>query len=337
MPSSNLPSVLSINDSRGSSAALGPYSFRDKNYQRLFPPDLHFIQCLLAATCHSQDRLRKEGYVLPDDLQSKSHGAKIHARLRRQCLSTPIYNPFFPKRKAVALDCEMAGVKGGRSEVISICVVDFFTGELLIKSLVKQRESIVDWRSDIHGILPSTMSVAVGRGQTLDGWETTREELWKHVNENTVIVGQSLQHDLKALRVVHANIVDTAIITADAVFGGHPDDRGGRRWGLQLLCQDLLHLQIRQGSGIHDDVEDTMAAREVALWYLCYPTELQKWANKARKSFHSEREENKRRTQQSKARAPRRIHYYGTDYDEHLRWEDVMDWDLWPKSPPDSD
>ena len=47
------------------------------------------------------------------------------------------------------------------------------------------------------------MAIAKARGQTLDGWDAARDELWRHVDEETVLVGQSLSADMQALRVIH--------------------------------------------------------------------------------------------------------------------------------------
>ncbi|KAJ2897759.1 RNA exonuclease 3 [Zalerion maritima] len=336
MLSQNLPSVPDPGPDTLSSPVLGSYTFRDGESKRLSPHDMNVVFDLLLVTCHSQDRLRREGYVLPDDLNKEPRSGKKQAKILKQCLPTPVCDPFSPKRKAVAFDCEMAGVEGGRSEVVSICAVDVFTGEVLTNSLVKPREPILEWRSHINGVTPSIMSIAAARRQVLDGWEAARGELWKHVNEDTVLVGQSLQHDLKALRVVHTKVVDTAIVSVEAAFGKGKSI--GRRWGLELLCEELLHLRIRQGSGVHNELEDTMAARELALWCLCHPVELQQWGERARKSFYSERVRNRKRCPRLAAKAPRTarndnggkegyIQQYCSRDDKILRWEDVIDWE----------
>ncbi|KAJ3455188.1 hypothetical protein MRS44_013788 [Fusarium solani] len=264
VPSASPPSVPDT----GANILLSPlipgsYTSSDREYKLLSPLDMNAVYDLLLVTCHSQDRLRMEGYVLPDDLNKASRSGQKQTKMLKQCLPTPVCEPLSPKRKAIAFDCEMAGVEGGRSEVVSICAVDFFTGEILMNSLVKPREPILEWRSHIHGITPSIMSIAVTLRQALDGWEAAREELWKHVNEHTVLVGQSLQNDLKALRVVHTKVIDTAIVTAEAAFGrGKRNDDDGEKG----------YFQPPQSSD-----------------------------------------------------------------EEILRWEDVVDYDVWPKSPPDSD
>ncbi|KAF5694692.1 RNA exonuclease [Fusarium denticulatum] len=319
--------------------------FQDKGYNGFSPLDNSVIYDRLILKCHSSDRLRKEGYVLKEETRDNARQSVI----TKKTITASSPSSLEPKRKAVALDCEMAGVRNSQSEIISICVIDFFTGELLINSLVKPNEPIIDWRTHIHGIRPATLAIAVSQGQVLRGWQAARQELLKHINIETAIVGQSLQQDLKRLRVSHGKIFDTAILTAEAVFGtGAPL---GRRWSLQSLCADLLKLRIRQNSSTHDALEDAMGVREVALWCICYPDKLEQWAERARKKHEdekakqAERRRNKRRNRYGPAPAPddecEDCGYYhdygGGEDDEMLRWEDVIDWEMWPKSPPDSD
>ncbi|KAF5571034.1 RNA exonuclease 3 [Fusarium phyllophilum] len=319
--------------------------FQDKGYKGFSLLDNSVIYDRLILKCHSSERLRKEGYVLKEETHENARQSVI----TKKTITASSPSSLEPKRKAVALDCEMAGVRNGQSEIISICVIDFFTGEPLINSLVKPHELIVDWRTKIHGIRPATLAIAASQGQVIRGWQAARQELFKHVNIETAIVGQSLQQDLKRLRVSHGKIFDTAILTAEAVFGTSAPL--GRRWSLQSLCADLLKLRIRQKSSTHDALEDAMGAREVALWCICYPGKLEEWAKRARKKHEdekakqAERRRNNRRTMYGSAPAPDDecedcgyYHDYGDgEDDEILRWEDLIDWEMWPKSPPDSD
>ncbi|KAF5650646.1 RNA exonuclease [Fusarium sp. NRRL 25303] len=322
-------------------------SFQDQSYQGFPLLDNSAIYDCLLLKCHSSERLRREGYVLRGVAREKAR----RAANTKQTTLAPHPSSLEPKRKAVALDCEMAGVRSGASEIISICVVDFFTGEVLVNSLVKPHEPIIDWRTKIHGIRPATLAIAVSQGQVLCGWQAAREELFKHINTETVMVGQSLQQDLKRLRVSHGKIFDTAILTAEAVFGAGAPFR--RRWSLQSLCADLLRLSIRQDSNTHNALEDALAGREVALWCICYPEKLEQWAERARREHNADeakrawRRRNERVNRHYPAPVPNDegkdceyYHDYGDDDDdddEVLRWEDVIDWEMWPKSPPSSD
>ncbi|RYP83655.1 hypothetical protein DL770_005348 [Monosporascus sp. CRB-9-2] len=327
-----------------SSSYTDEFTCRSNIYTRLSTADQSTIYDMLVSACHPQRRLKKERYVLPADLQEESFAARESEWTQIHYLLTPKLQHSLPKRKAAVLDCEMASIQGGQSEAVSICVIDFLTGEVLVNSLVKPRMPIIDWRCNISGVTPAIMSLAVAHNQALDGWEGARVELFRHIDEDTVLVGQSLNCDLQALRVVHGKIVDTAILTAEAVFGREKELR--RLWGLSALCEELLDLRIRNGSGVHDRLEDAMAAREVVLWCLRHQVDLNIWATKTRKSFWRNEAQKRARKKKPKRKAvqrPLREGGSGGDSDsdlsadEVLRWEDVVDYETWPKSPPDSD
>ena len=135
-----------------------------------------------------------------------------YANKYRFFASSPAASPEKPTTKAIVLDCEMAEVKGLSSEVVQVCAVDYLTGTVLLNKLVDPGEKVYDWRPEIHGITHATMQEAVSQGLALAGWTEARVELWKLLDEDTILVGQALQHDLKALRMVHPRVVDSAIL-----------------------------------------------------------------------------------------------------------------------------
>lgn len=155
----------------------------------------------------------------------------------------------------------MAGIGSGASEVILLCATDFVTGAVLINQLVCPRDKITQMRTPIHGITKSRLDQATSLGQALAGWEGARSELWKYIDDNTILVGHALQHDLSALRMIHPRVVDSSILSGNAI--------GYRRihLGLKTLCSELLSVEIRAGKGgIHDGLEDVLATREVVLF-----------------------------------------------------------------------
>lgn len=288
----------------------------------------------LVASCHTHRCLKYKGYTIPSQ----------DGKLRREYSLSPPSEITLPKRKAVVLDCEMVGIRGGRSELVNLTLIDFITGELLINSLVKPRVPIVDWRSEIHGIDLVAMVIAEAQKEVLDGWQQAREEVYKHINKYTVMVGQSLNQDLTVLRMAHLMVVDSAILTSEAVFGR--DKKAHRNWGLSALCKDLVGINIREhapvSSEIHDSLEDVLATREIVLMCLLRPECLSMWSVRARTAFEQDLEQKKKnqkeaaeRRKQEKQKEKRIA--LDEDEDEDLRWEDVIDWDMWPKSPPDSD
>jgi DNA polymerase III epsilon subunit-like protein len=237
-----------------------------------------------------------------------------------------------PKLVAVALDCEMAGVTGGASEAILLCVTDYFTGAVLINRYVCPQELITQMRSSIHGISKSTLENAIRQGQTLWGWEGARSELWKYIDSNTIIVGHALEHDLDALRMIHPRIVDSGILSRKAV-GIHRI-----RWGLQTLCSELVKVGIRENKGgIHDCLEDVLATREVVLFCTQKKEAFQTWAEAKRveeqrleKERERKRQETKSRNDMVKAGSRSSCPTYPDSDDEVLHWSDIAEGCGWP-------
>ncbi|KAK8021773.1 ribonuclease H-like protein [Apiospora arundinis] len=310
----------------------GSNFYKGHQYSQDLSADRLAIYSLLLELCHPHSRLESEGYRLQTE-DGLGNGPK------RQFFLAPKSQT---ARLAVVLDCEMAATKTSGSELISLCALDFFTGDVLVNSLVIPQLPIVQWKSNIHGVTPTVMAVAHANGQTLNGPQGARAELWKHVGEDTVIIGHALGHDLNALRIAHQRVVDSSIVTAEAVFG--KGEKIVRRWGLAVLCKDLFGLAIRQGatsgSGVHDDLEDALATRELILWCLRQPVGLAFWANQAR-SISPPRQRRSRGRFRGRARKQRTQSPpgdYDDDYDdgddEVVRFRDVVDWDMWPKSSP---
>ncbi|KAK7928308.1 Exonuclease- RNase T/DNA polymerase III [Apiospora marii] len=302
----------------------GSNFYQGHQYSPDLSADRSTIYPLLLERCHPRSRLESEGY--PRQTEDELANGPT-----RRFFTAPNSQT---ARLAVVLDCEMAATRECERELISICALDFLTGEVLVKSLVKPPLPVVQWKSDIHGITPTAMAVARANGQTLDGPQGARAELWKHVGEDTVLVGHALGHDLNALGIAHQRVVDSSIVTAEAVFG--KSKKQSRRWGLAMLCKDLLGLAIRRGRGVHDDLEDALAARELVLLCLRQPVALAVWANQAR-SARSQRQTRGRGGFRGRARKQRAQPPSG-DYDDEVevvRFRDVVDWDMWPKSSPD--
>ncbi|UKZ76805.1 hypothetical protein TrVFT333_004517 [Trichoderma virens FT-333] len=209
--------------------------------------------------------------------------------------------PAVIKRRAVVIDCEMAETFDGSDELISLCAIDFLTGETLIDSFVSPSRPITDWRAKIHGIDATAIIEALKQEKVLHGWAAAREELWKHIDEQTILIGQTILFDFEVLRLIHTRVVDSAILAADAVFESENENKKpGRRWGLQELCETFLGIQIRRGGGIHDNLEDVLAAREVVLQYFLKRKDFEKWAHKAREDFWKPKAGGKNRKKNTK-------------------------------------
>ncbi|KAI0179651.1 ribonuclease H-like domain-containing protein [Hypoxylon sp. FL1284] len=236
----------------------------------------------LGRRCHDSECMRKQGYHV-GNFTFIPTPAKVNGVVRRQ---------------AIAVDCEMVGIAGGKDELAFLCAVDLFTGEVLIQSFVLPIEAVTDWRSRYSGITLAKMRTAKASGKALDGWPAARARLFEFADANTILVGHSLNNDLRVLHVSHTRVIDSCILVAEAVFG-----KGNglqRRWGLKTLSRELLGVAIQSSKKGHDCLEDTLASRELVLWCLRQPEQLQAWAQKALAQHKMEKQ--KRLERQAKAR-----------------------------------
>ncbi|KAL4940313.1 exonuclease-domain-containing protein [Aspergillus oleicola] len=187
------------------------------------------------------------------------------------------------RRKALALDCEMVLVVGERIELAFLSVVDFFTGEVLINNYVKPTERVINWSTRYSGITRAAMNAARAAGRALDGWAEAQQALWRYADADTVLIGHSLHNDLKALRIIHPKIVDSAILTAEPVFNPEPEERLKRVWALKTVAETFLSRAIQTGGKKgHNCLEDTYATRDVVIWCLLNPAQLIAWARNAK-------------------------------------------------------
>lgn len=202
----------------------------------------------------------------------------------RAFTGSPAVSPQNPKLRAVALDCEMVQI-GIQNELIQLCAVDFLSGDVIINKLARPSGKVRRWHSNIHGITSAHVEAAISQGQALSGWKEAREELWKFIDKDTILVGHALYNDLGVLRIVHNRVVDSAILASGAVGQQNP------QWGLETLCKELAGLKIRKNDRkTHDCLEDVMATREVVLWCLQHKQELEAWG-KVKKVEVLERQE----------------------------------------------
>lgn len=267
------------------------------------------------------------------------------------CSWTPEKDPLRPKCPAVALDCEMADVVGADGlwrEVIKVSAVDFLSGATLLNTLVLPTAKVKRWKTEITGITDRMMIEARARGQTVRGWAEARFQLWQHIDASTILVGQSLHHDLEVLGMLHPQIVDSAILAAKAI-----NLPSAKTFGLKKMCKEMLKVDIQCiNQGIHDCLEDALASRELVLHFIYNPEGLQTWALLKREEELERKAKLQRQREKGKATASFQKIWKGksvasdvsgdanelfnyeddleNDDDEILRWEDIAEDLGWP-------
>jgi hypothetical protein len=129
------------------------------------------------------------------------------------------------------------------------------TGAVLADVLVKPPREVTDHLTRWSGITAESLAGATAT------FEEARLTFLRLVRAHHVLVGHSLENDLKALKVRHPRIMDTGLL--------FPHPRGGTyRSSLKYLAQKHLSADVgasfQQGEGGHDSVQDARVALHLA-------------------------------------------------------------------------
>ncbi|GAA5961196.1 hypothetical protein JCM3765_001261 [Sporobolomyces pararoseus] len=182
----------------------------------------------------------------------------LHSRVgfvSSSSLSSPSSTTKSEVQDLVALDCELfyttAGLSLARLTVVSA------EGDLLYDThvLPPLSATIVDLNTRYSGIVEQDLEKAE---KDLVG---VRKELARWVGEKTVIVGHGVENDLRALRLVHKKVIDTAIL--------FPHPNGGTwRYALRNLTKEYLKKFIQDSDPTigHSAKDDAEAALELVRW-----------------------------------------------------------------------
>lgn len=157
--------------------------------------------------------------------------------------------------KVYGIDCEMVyTTKGPALARVTVVSTNF---EPVLDILVKPEGQLICPNTMYSGLTEADVECAV---YTL---ETAREKLFELVNEDTILVGHSLESDLKALRVVHHRVADTSILFSR--------EDGGCKKALRFLASTILNKRIQHDAGMnHDSYEDAATCLELLMHKLNY-------------------------------------------------------------------
>ncbi|XP_023003670.1 small RNA degrading nuclease 1-like isoform X1 [Cucurbita maxima] len=151
-----------------------------------------------------------------------------------------------------AIDCEMVLCEDGTENLVRVCMVDRDL-QVKIDELVKPRKEIKDYRTDITGISPGDLD------DVTCSLVDVQKSITKLLSSGTILVGHSLNNDLRALQLDHARVIDTSYIFK--YFNGSIY----RRPSLNNLCKSVLGYDLRQEGAPHNCLDDARAAMKLAL------------------------------------------------------------------------
>ncbi|KAL6257565.1 hypothetical protein P5V15_011140 [Pogonomyrmex californicus] len=147
-----------------------------------------------------------------------------------------------------ALDCEMCYTIQGM-ELVRVSITNMW-GQIVYDTLVQTNSPVLDYNTRYSGITEQHMERVT---KTL--WQV-REDLLRFISSQTILVGHSLGNDLRALKIIHSNVVDVSFT--------FPHSRGyPYRMALKTLAKNILKRNIQEGT--HNSIEDARAAMDMIL------------------------------------------------------------------------
>ncbi|KAK2461339.1 hypothetical protein APHAL10511_006866 [Amanita phalloides] len=191
------------------------------------------------------------------------------------------------RRRIYAIDCEMCLTEDGK-ELTRVCVIDYYTGKVVYDQLVKPSKPVTDYLTRWSGItaealapvtttfaevqahvmkllsppapnpfsIPSSSSSATFEPSAFPAGSRTAEAASKPSSSphlTPILLGHSLESDLKALKISHPFCIDTALLYH------HPRGRPLKP-GLAWLTRKWCGREIQnRGEGGHDSEEDARA------------------------------------------------------------------------------
>lgn len=133
--------------------------------------------------------------------------AILHSRIpfiRTGLISTA--SPSSPALPIIALDCELVYTTSGMA-LARLTVIDH-NSVVVLDEHVRPQGTVLDLNTRFSGVKEEDVASSV-----LDA-KGVRDKLGELIDEDTIMVGHGLENDLKAMRIVHHRVIDTAIVSA---------------------------------------------------------------------------------------------------------------------------
>lgn len=180
-----------------------------------------------------------EGYPMPLK-------GEFEDRYREYRNTRDSYKPVTSKSPMFGVDCEMCRTVKAENELARVSIVDE-NYQSVYDTLVRPDNKIVDYLTPWSGITKVMMENVT---KTL---KEVQDEVRKVIPSDAILVGQSLNCDLNALKLMHPYVIDTSVIFN--ITG----DRN-RKSKLQHLTKFFLGQDIQMDKEGHSSIEDSTAS-----------------------------------------------------------------------------
>ncbi|KAH8314882.1 hypothetical protein KR074_007288 [Drosophila pseudoananassae] len=179
-----------------------------------------------------------EGYPIP--LQGE-----LHDRFRHFKFTKKSYAPVTNRSPMYGVDCEMCRTVAGVNELTRISIVDE-QYQTVYETLVMPDNRITDYLTQYSGITEDIMKKVTKQ------LKEVQREVSALLPSDAILVGQSLNSDLNAMRMMHPYVIDTSVC-----FNISGIRR--RKSKLKHLAQTFLKETIQENEDGHDSIEDSLA------------------------------------------------------------------------------
>ena len=149
--------------------------------------------------------------------------------------------------KLLALDCEMIYSAGGFE--LARCTIVDDSKLVIFDELIQPFYTVYDLNTKYSGISEIVNAMS---------FDNFHAKLFTLMDKSTILVGHSLESDLKAMRLVHLNVIDTVKLYPHV-------KRLPFRYSLRYLASTYLEEIIQNSNEGHDSKEDAIIALELVL------------------------------------------------------------------------